>query len=105
MRTDERPEFRTVTTGLAVLAGIAASDVITALRLGRIHRGDEHRRAADLLRTATPDGDKLAAVFARLVDLKDEAHYGVTSVSATKARNATRWAAQLVGRAAEELER
>jgi len=94
-----------VAAGLAVLAGIASSDAICARRLGQIHRGDDHRAAAALLGQAVPDGNKLASTFLRLVDLKDEAHYGLVIVPASKARNAVRWAQQLVTRAQEELER
>ena len=101
----DRIEMPGVAAGLAVLAGIAAGDAMCATRLGRIHRGDDHRGAAQLLREAVPDGKKVAATFQRLIDLKDEAHYGLTIVSAQRARNAVRWAAQLVSRAQEELER
>ncbi|WP_372734557.1 hypothetical protein [Nocardioides sp.] len=94
-----------VAAGVAVLAGIAASDAITATRLQLIHRGDDHRSAADLLAQATPDGKKLAATFKRLIDLKDEAHYGLTLVAPRKARDAVRWAQILLERANEELER
>ena len=101
----DQAEFLNVAAGLAVLAGIAAADAICSRRLGRIHRGSDHRGAADLLTQATPDGDKIAALFRRLIDLKDEAHYGVGAVSLTKARNAVRWAGQLVRRARQEVER
>lgn len=101
----QRAEMPGVATGLAVLAGIAGSDVICASRLGQIHRGDDHRGAAELLRTATVDGGKLATSLLRLIDLKDEAHYGVVLVSARKARDSLRWARQLVDRAREEFER
>lgn len=100
-----REEFLSVATGLAVLAGIAAADAICGLRLGKRHRGDDHRRAIDLLVGATPDGRALGNLLARLLDVKDEAHYGVSVVSATKARSAVRAAARLVARSAEELER
>jgi len=100
-----RAEMPGVAAGLAVLAGIAASDAICARRLGMIHRGDNHRAAAELIRTATPDGAKLAASFQRLIDMKDEAHYGITVVSSQRARSAVRWATQLVDRAREEVER
>ncbi|MBI1376749.1 MAG: hypothetical protein GC157_04600 [Frankiales bacterium] len=94
-----------VAAGLAVLAGIAASDAICAARLGEIHRGDDHRAAADLLAGAVPDGTKLSATFKRLIDLKDEAHYGVMLIPTQRARHAIRWAATLVSRAQEETER
>lgn len=102
---DGEPAAPAAAVGVAVLAGIAAADAICAKRLLLIHRGDDHRAAADLLSEATPDGPKLAATFKRLIDLKDEAHYGVTLLSATKAKNAVTWAQTLVGRANEELER
>ncbi|MDP9220630.1 MAG: hypothetical protein M3P23_08835 [Actinomycetota bacterium] len=98
-------EFLNVAAGLAVLAGIAASDAICSRRLGQIHRGDDHRAAADLLARATPDGAKLAATFRRLIDVKDEAHHGVGVVAASKARNTLRWAQHLVDRARQEVER
>jgi hypothetical protein len=100
-----RAEMPGVAAGLAVLAGIAASDAICAARLGEIHRGDDHRAASALLSTATPDGARLAATFRRLIDLKDEAHYGLTVVSARRATDAIRWARQIVDRAGEEAER
>ena len=100
-----RDEFLNVTAGLAVLAGVAAADAICARRLGLIHRGADHRDAAALLEQAVPDGAKLAATFRRLIDLKDEAHYGVFIVASRKARDAVRWAGQLADRAREELER
>jgi hypothetical protein len=102
---DDSTAMPGVAAGLAVLAGIAASDAICARRLGLIHRGDDHRAASGLLATATPDGAKLSQVFRRLIDIKDEAHYGLTLVSSRKARDAVRWAQTLVSRAAEELER
>jgi hypothetical protein len=43
--------------------------------------------------------------FSRLIDLKDEAHYGLTVVSAKRAADAIRWARQIVDRAGEEVER
>lgn len=61
--------------------------------------------AGDLLRQATPDGTRLAATLRRLLDIKDEAHYGLTVVSAQRVRNAVRAARLLVDRAREELER
>lgn len=98
-------EFLNVAAGLTVLAGIAASDAICGTRLGRRHRGDDHRAAGELLATATVDGRDLANTLSRLLDLKDEAHYGVVLVSAQKARNSLRWARKIVTRAEEELVR
>jgi hypothetical protein len=105
LRERGREEYLNVAAGLAILAGIAASDAICGIRLGRLHRGDDHRGAEDLLRTATHDGPKLAANLARLLSLKDAAHYGVLVVASRKAADARRWAALLVERATEEVER
>lgn len=101
----ERKEFLNVAAGLAVLAGVAAADAICSRRLGQIHRGDDHRAASELLRQATPDGDKLAATFLRLIDVKDAAHYGVMVVAAGRARDTVRWAKRLAERAEQEVER
>lgn len=100
-----RSEMAGVAAGLAVLAGIAGSDAICAVRHGEIHREDDHRSASAMLAGATPDGDRLASTFSRLIDLKDEAHYGLTVVSAKRATDAIRWARQIVDRAREEVER
>lgn len=105
MLQERRDEYFTVSAGLSVLAGIAASDSICCIRLRSRHRGDDHRGAADLLGRATPDGKSLATALLRLIDLKDQAHYGVMIVSARSARDAVRWAARLVERATEELAR
>ena len=100
-----RREFSNVAAGLAVLAGVAASDAICCVRLGRHHRGDDHRSATAMLEQATPDGKRLATTLARLLNVKDTAHYGVSLVDARTAGNATRWARRLVERAREEVER
>lgn len=102
---DDRAEMPGVAAGLSVLAGIAASDAICALRLGTIHRGESHREAADLLRGSTPDGKRLASTLLKLLDIKDEAHYGLIVVPLRKAKDAVRWAGNLTTRANEELGR
>jgi hypothetical protein len=100
-----RDEFLGVSAGLAILAGIAAGDAICCARLRSRHRGDDHRRATDLLKTAVPDGTKLSLTLGRLLDLKDEAHYGVILVSSRKTNDSLRWARILVQRAGNEVER
>lgn len=100
-----REEFLNVSAGLAVLAGIAAADAICCIRLRSRHRADDHRGAASLLEQATKDGRLLATTLLRLLDVKDAAHYGVIVVATRKARDTTRWAARLVERATEEIER
>ena len=101
----ERGEFLSVAAGLAVLAGIAASDSICCARLKRRHRGEDHRSAAGLLAEATPDGKALSTRLLRLLDIKDEAHYGISVVATRKARDAVKSARRLIERAGEEVER
>jgi hypothetical protein len=100
-----RSEYLNVAAGLAVLAGIAAADAICGVRLGRIHRGEDHRSAQNLLGTATADGAKLAIQLGRLLSLKDSEHYGAQVVSSRNASDAIKWASHLVERAREETER
>ena len=52
-----------------------------------------------------PDGARLSSWRARLLDVKDEAHYGVIVVAPRKARDTVRWSNSLVARAADEVER
>jgi hypothetical protein len=94
-----------VAAGVAVLAGIAASDAICARRLKVIHRGDDHRAASELLAQSTPDGKQLARMFRNLIDIKNQAHYGLTVVEPAKAKRAVGWARKLVERAQDELQR
>lgn len=100
-----RDEFLNVSAGLAVLAGVAASDAICAARLGKIPRGQDHRDAANLLEQAVPNGRALSQTFLRLIDMKDEAHYGVIVVAPRRARDAAKWARRLVEAAQAEVER
>jgi hypothetical protein len=101
----DRAEMPAVAAGLAVLAGIAASDAICAVRLQMIHRGQDHRGAVELLEQATPDGGKLASTLRRLLDVKDAAHYGAVVMAHQRARDSVKWAQLLVERAAVEFER
>lgn len=87
------PGSASVAAGNAILAGIAASDAICARRLGVVPRGQSHHEACQLLAGATPDGAALSRLLAKLLDLKDEAHYGAPDVSATRARDTVKWAA------------
>lgn len=54
---------------------------------------------------AVQAGKRLAATFSRLIDLKDEAHYGLSVMAPERAKDALRWARQIVDRAGEEVER
>lgn len=89
-------EARNVAAGNAVLAGIAASDAICCIRLGKRHRGQDHHAAADLLRTVRPDGRTLATALTTVLAVKDPSHYGETFVSSTRLKSTLRAASRLV---------
>jgi hypothetical protein len=85
-----------VAAALAVLAGIAASDTACCVALGQRSRGQDHHQATDLLRQVDPEGRTLARDLARLLDIKDGAHYGMVYVSGQKASAAIKQARRLV---------
>lgn len=88
----------------AVSAGIAASDAACCARLGSRSRAESHSDATRLLSTVEPHGAQMSRLLARLLAMKDDAHYGVRTISDAKAANAIRWASRLVGLAAEVVE-
>lgn len=93
-----------VVAGLAVLAGIAASDALCIRHLGYYAKGQDHDHAVDvLLETGTPASRKWSQTLKRLIDLKDEAHYGFYSVSKSKATSALRQGRLLVEAAIESF--
>jgi hypothetical protein len=98
-------ELSSVSASLTVLAGIAASDAACCRALGRRSRGPDHRAAADLLKTVSPGGAAAANALNRLLGLKDDAHYGLTSVSRARLRVALRQASDLVNFAARLVDR
>jgi len=78
---DDSLEYASAAAALAVLAGIAASDAARCKSLGRRARGQDHREAADLLAQITPGGTRAANSLRRLLNLKDEAHYGLFDIA------------------------
>jgi hypothetical protein len=95
----------TVAVGVFVLAGIAAADAICCARLGERAPGQSHDEARRLLDSATADGKRLADLLAKLLNLKTSAHYGDRLLSSRQAKDARRWASQLLARADEETSR
>lgn len=85
-----------VAAALAVLAGIAASDAVCCAALGQRSRGQDHRRAADLLTQVAPAGEAMARDLERLLTIKDDAHYGLLHVSGQRATTALKQARRLV---------
>jgi hypothetical protein len=98
-------EYASPAAALAVLAGIAASDAACCKALGRRYRGQDHREAAAMLARVTPDGRQAANSLGRLLDLKDEAHYGLFDVATRDLKSAMRQAGTSVEFAAETLRR
>jgi len=99
--TDDREEFASVAAGNAVLAGIAAADALCCKGLGARARSQDHRQAAELVKTASAKGERHKTLLVRLLDLKDEAHYGFLEVSVGKASRAVNSARELVNGAIE----
>lgn len=85
-----------VSAALAVLAGIAAADAVCCHRLGEHSRGPGHKQAVALVRTVLPSGLVMAGDLVRLLDLKDNAHYGVLGLSQKEARSAVEQARRIV---------
>jgi hypothetical protein len=79
-----------VSTALAVLAAIAASDAMCCARLGKVSRGQDHTLAIEMVRMVVPEGAEVAEDLRRLLDLKDQSHYEWVFVSPEDARAAIR---------------
>jgi hypothetical protein len=84
-----------VSASLAVLAGIAAADAACCSALGLRSRGQDHNDAADLLEGVAGSADAVRALR-RLLGLKNDAQYGLISVTATKRSDALRQAGKVV---------
>lgn len=97
-------EFQGVAAALAVLAGIAASDAACCSALGRRHRGQDHRGAVELLSGIEPNGRQMAKDLQRLLDRKDNAHYGVIHVAVGEERRMVDWASRLLANARAAVE-
>ena len=96
-------EFSGVAAALAVLAGIAASDAACCARLGEHHRGQDHKPAVALVETVEPGGRMLGKDLKRLLDRKDDAHYGLMAVSSEE-RDMVEWARRMPEQAKATLE-
>lgn len=99
---DQDDELATpnVAASLAVLAGIAASDAVCCMALGQRSRGQDHKQAIDLLDQVVDVGLSMARDLARLLAVKDDAHYGVLHISGQRVTSALRRARRIVDTAA-----
>lgn len=98
-------DYASQAAALAVLAGIAASDAACCKALGRRSRGQDHREAVALLEQVTPGGTQAASSLRRLLNLKDEAHYGLFDVGGQTLKAALRQATGLLEFAGEVQQR
>lgn len=101
----EDVEYSSQAAALAVLAGIAASDAACCKALGRRSRGQDHRAAIDLVEKVEPGGKQAARALNRLLNLKDEAHYGLFDIGGQDLESALRQANDLIGLAERTLRR
>lgn len=99
------PDFLSAAAALVVLAGIAASDAACCKALGVRSRGDDHHDARPLLEQITPGGKDAANAMRRLIDLKDDAHYGFYNVSKQDVKSAFRQSQKLIEFARDVLAR
>jgi hypothetical protein len=85
-----------VSAANAVLAGIAAADAACCRALGERSRGEDHRDAPKLVAPVEPDGDDAAKALARLLAIKNDAEYGLTTISRANRELAIRQARRLL---------
>jgi len=102
---DSDLDLPAVAAALAVLAAIAASDAACCSALGEHSRGQDHQQAVRLLGTVTPGGTQMAKDLKRLLDRKDNAHYGIIATTGTDARDMLTWARRLIDRAQTVVQR
>lgn len=96
--TEEGPAANNAVVGVAVLAGIAASDAICLSATGSRYAGEDHSEAARLLGGVDR---KLGLELQKLVRLKPGSHYGSKFIGAEESKRALRAASTLVVAATE----
>ncbi|MCG2801807.1 MAG: hypothetical protein L6311_06900 [Cellulomonas sp.] len=97
------PSYPQVTGSLAVLAGIAASDAVCGHVLKQRPKGQDHKQAVDVL-TSFREGESLGATLGRLLDQKNNAHYGTTYLTRARAEAMLDQARRMVERMDEILQ-
>lgn len=105
IKDEPDPDWASAAAAVAVLAGISASDAACCKALGERSRGQDHHDAEALLELIEPGGRNAANALRRLINLKDEAHYGFCNVSAQDLRSALTQASRLIRFAREVLAR
>jgi HEPN domain-containing protein len=105
IRDEPDPDWASASAALAVLAGISASDAACCKALGERSRGQDHHDAEALLELIEPGGKNAANAMRRLINLKDEAHYGFYNVDTQDLKSAFTQAQRLIRFAREVLAR
>lgn len=105
IRDEPDPDWASAAAALAILAGISASDAACCKALGRRARGQDHHDAEALLELIEPGGKNAANAMRRLINLKDEAHYGFYNMAAQDLKSAFTQAQRLIRFAREVLAR
>lgn len=103
IRDEPDPDWASAAAALAILAGISASDAACCKALGQRSRGQDHHDAEALLELIEPGGKNAANAMRRLINLKDEAHYGFYNVATQDLRSAFTQAQRLIRFAREVL--
>lgn len=85
-----------VSAANAVLAGIAAADAACCAALAERSRGQDHRDAVALVAQVRPGGQEASAALRRLLALKNDAEYGLKSLSSANRDTALRQARKLI---------
>lgn len=93
-----------VAAALAVLAGMAASDAACCTKLKRRARGQHHDEAVALLASVHPHGAQMAKDLERLLNRKDDAHYGLHLLSKSDVEKMVGWAQRIVDSARKVVE-
>ncbi len=102
--SDDSGALGGVRAALAVLAGIAAADAATCATLRLRSRSENHKDAVAVVkRIVHPDANAAANALARLIDIKDAAHYGFDTLNAQKRAAAVRHAERMLALAEDIL--
>ena len=96
VKDEPDPDWASAAAALAVLAGISASDAACCKALGRRSRGEDHHDAEALLEQIEPGGKNAANAMRRLINFKDEAHYGFYNVATQDLKSAFTQADRLI---------
>jgi hypothetical protein len=105
IKDEDDPDWQSAGAALAVLAGISASDAACCYALGHRSRGPDHHDAEAYLIRIEPGGKAAAQALRRLIDLKDEAHYGFHNMSNQNLRSSYTQAEKLISFAGQILSR